>query len=321
MGAVGWAAGRCPGGGGSLLVARVGSRCLGRGEVSSGAGAGAGARLQGAGLAGGGVAGRRRARRGAGRARRWGAVVGRRGARDNLGWQGTDAWRAGTAGGCGGYSRWKRSAAGFLVYPGVSRRGAGGAEKRRGYREWAAGGCDEPERYGTGERAGAFLWWILGLSRAGRQRSGERVSSGCGGLGGLMGRFMPARGPKCSGPIGSSRAGRQARGWWVAEVLGSGCGLVVYPKGKEKRRAGGSPLLAGCSGRLRNGPGVGGGGPFVYRRGKPANARGRQMRRRPAEGAGVGEGVIAGCSDCIVQSLHCAIRSRRWGARGAGQGV
>ena len=28
-----------------------------------------------------------------------------------------------------------------------------------------------------------------------------------------------------------------------------------------------------------------------------------------AEGAGVGEGVIAGCSDCIVQSLHCAIRS------------
>ena len=57
------------------------------------------------------------------------------------------------------------------------------------------------------------------------------------------------------------------------------------------------------------------------RQGPDARAGPAQMRRRPAEGAGVGEGVIAGCSDCIVQSLHCAIRSRRWGARGAGQGV
>ena len=117
---------------------------------------------------------------GAGRARRWGAAVGRRGARDNLGWQGTDA-----AGGGGGYSRWKRSAAGFLVYPGVSRR----ARKREregvgrlgagGDGQWAGGpGVSLPCRRVAG-RQGATGRVLVNDARAGRARcAGERVGAG-----------------------------------------------------------------------------------------------------------------------------------------------
>ena len=153
-----------------------------------------------------------------------------------------------------------------MVYPkGKTARGGRCGEEER-VQGVGGRGCDEPERYGTGERAGAFLWWILGLSRAGRQRSGERVSSGCGGLGGLMGRFMPARGPKCSGPLGSSRvlSGGTAgagvvgsRGSWVGVWFGG------LPGGKRKKTG-------------RQGPADARAGPA-------------QMCRCPAEGAGVGE--------------------------------
>ena len=194
-----------------------------------------------------------------------------------------------------------------MVYPkGKTARGGRCGEEER-VQGVGGRGCDEPERYGTGERAGAFLWWILGLSRAGRQRSGERVSSGCGGLGGLVGRFMPARGPKCSGPLGSARAGRQGRGWWVAEVLGAGCGLVVYPGARERRRAGRGRMLGGpaqmcrcpaeggrCRGRGARRGGVGS-PPLVLGRAGRGGALPllAQASRHPAEGAGVGEGVIA----------------------------
>ena len=116
----------------------------------------------------------------------------------------------------------RRGGPGLVVYPkGKTARGGRCGEEER-VQGVGGRGCDEPERYGTGERAGAFLWWILGLSRAGRQRSGERVSSGCGGLGGLMGRFMPARGPKCSGPLGSSRAGRRGPAQMGRRARGDG---------------------------------------------------------------------------------------------------
>ena len=47
----------------------------------------------------------------------------------------------------------------------------------------------------------------IGGMRCERYGGGRRASSGCGGCGGLMGWFMSARGPKCSGYLGRGTGG------------------------------------------------------------------------------------------------------------------
>ena len=80
----------------------------------------------------------------------------RAGPKGGLAGDGCLAGRDGRRGGGGGYSRWKRSAAGFLVYPGVSRR----ARKR----EREGVGRLGAECSGGGGMKGA---WLQGGGRSG----------------------------------------------------------------------------------------------------------------------------------------------------------
>ena len=132
----------------------------------------------------------------------------------------------------------------------------------------------------------------------------------------------------CSGGLG---LGKMRAGGWVGVISGC-CDCIVQSlhcairsRGWGVRRGG-----AASAGGGRGWPGGGGmkgerlqgggsGGCWCAQAGRAAGrcpgvspagdarAGPTQMRRRPAEGADVEEGVIAGCCDCIVQSLHCAV--------------
>ena len=106
---------------------------------------------------------------------------------------------------------------------------------------------------------------------------------------------------------------RRARSWWLVEMV-KGVAASKWRVEVSRRGPGASGRDGRCGGVAEKEAGRQGAGTFSRARQERALplvvALGRDGRR--------GGGVIAECCDCIVQSLHCAIRSGGGVSPGAG---